>query len=161
MKYFKILFIFLLTFILVGCSKSNEDKSIIYYNLDISTYFKENITFLLDRNAYEIAKNYDGTGEPLEYTLLYDNINPIFSNYNDFYKKDIDKRLNDIKVNLSYNYIEDDFAYSSYIMNCFENYDITSNEDSFEILLSGEFYCLNDNYLILLLDLLNFDNLLI
>ena len=29
-------------------------------------------------------------------------------------------------------------------MNCFENYDVISNDDKFELYLSGEFYCLND-----------------
>ena len=146
MKYYKLIIISFLSLFLVGCNKE-QDINTIYYNLDISTIFKENITVILDKDAYKKAKENQDQEQSvtnLEYRMLYEDINPINSNHNIYYNKDIIKGFNNIKVNLDYKYIEDDFIYSNYIMNCFEEYEINSNEGSLEIYLSGEFYCLND-----------------
>lgn len=146
MKNFRLVFIIMLSLFLVGCS-GEENLDTIYYDLDISTMFEERITVFLDKDAYKIAKEnqeQEQSSTSLEYELLYEDIEPVFSNHVDIYSKDIDKRLKDIKVDLRYNYIEEDFIYSNNIMNCFENYDVISNENSLEIYLSGEFYCLRD-----------------
>jgi len=147
MKYFKLVLVTFVSLFLVGCNDSKKDMDTIYYDLDIGTTFEENITILLDKNAYKKAKeniDMEQSVTSLEYNLLYEDIEPVHSNHVDFYTKKIDKGFNNIKVDLSYNYIEEDFTYSNYIINCFENYEIISNEKSLEIYLSGNFYCLND-----------------
>ena len=68
----------------------------------------------------------------------------INSNVDSIYNKKIYKSSNKIEAVLNYNYLESDFVYSNFIMNCFENYDLIGYEDSFEVKLSGEFSCLND-----------------
>lgn len=147
MKYCRICLMFVLIFFLSGCSNLDKNIDTIYYNLDIGTTYKEKINIYLPKNAYKIAKDNQEQEESftsLEYKMLYENIEPIFSEHNAYYQKKIDKRLKDIKVTLEYNYIEDEFIYSNYIMNCFENYKIITTDDKVEIALSGEFYCLND-----------------
>lgn len=146
MKYKKLLFLILVLF-LSACTNDSNDIDTIYYNLNISTTFDEKINIYLTKDAYKLAKENEKQEESitnLEYKLLYEDIEPIFSVHDVYYNKDIKKRFNDIKVELSYNYLEDDFVYSNYLMNCFENYHITSTEDNVEISLNGEFYCLND-----------------
>lgn len=147
MKNSKLLCLILLSLLLSGCTNNSNDINTIYYNLNIGTSFKEEINIYLTKDAYKLAeenKEQEEGDTNLEYKLLHEDIEPIFSIHDEFYKKDIDKGFNNIKVNLSYTYIEDDFIYSNYLMNCFENYDITNTNDSVAIKLSGEFYCLND-----------------
>lgn len=147
MKYFKLGLITFVSLFLVGCSNNKNDMDTIYYNLNIGTTFEENITVLLDKDAYKKAKenrDMEQSVTNLEYNLLYEDIEAVHSNHVDLYTKKIDKRFNNIRVDLNYNYIEEDFTYSNYIINCFENYEIISNDKSLEIYLSGNFYCLND-----------------
>lgn len=147
MKKLKLLLIISISFFCVGCSNKEQNLDTIYYTLNINTILEEKITVYLDKDAKEKAKQNQEDEESvtnLEYTLLYEKSKPIFSNNEVYYNKNIDKKLNKFKVDLKYNYIEEDFTYSNYIMNCFENYDIKRNEGSLEIHLSGKFYCLHD-----------------
>ena len=145
MKKYKVFCILFLVMFLTGCDTKDNDT--IYYNLNIGTSLKEKLEVYLPKNAYEIAKENQEEEESytkIEYTLLKENIEPIFSLEDVYYNKEINKNFNNIKVTLQYDYIESDFLESKYIMNCFENYDIVSYEDKLSINLSGQFYCLND-----------------
>lgn len=147
MKYKKLFGIILLTLFLSGCTNNNDDINTIYYNLNIGRIFEEKIDIYLTKDAYDLAKENEEQEESvtnLEYKLLHEDIEPIFSEHNIYYNKNIKKGSNSINVKLSYDYIEDDFIYSNYLMNCFEDYNIKSNEDTLEINLNGEFYCLHD-----------------
>ena len=150
----KIIIIILALFIITGCSINNSNETnykenTINYNLYINDYYMENIDFYLPENAYEIAdKNDQVEYDLIEYILLKDNFSrPIHNNNKTFYQKTINKLDSAIKVNLRFNYLEEDFINSNYINTCFENKDINSTDDYFEIHLSGGFYCLQDKEL--------------
>jgi len=144
----RITIILLLILFIPACSKEKIENDTINYNLKISDIYEEKIYFSLPTNAYEIAdEDLDYSFISLEYSLLYDEQEPIHSNHNEKYIKTINKTKNSIDVNLKYNYIENDFLNSNYIKNCFENYEINSEEEYFEIKLSGEFYCRYDKNL--------------
>lgn len=148
MKKFIRMFLVLILLFITGCDKDDYAIGTIDYELNIGLNYQEKIVFVLPKNAYDLAdKNKDEDYTSLEYSLLYGENEPIFSNHNERYNKKIDKDLDKVVVTLDYGYAEDDFIYSNYIMNCFEDYNIVSNDDSFEIDLSGEFYCLNDRLL--------------
>lgn len=137
--------IIILSLIITGCSKYNYETDTIIYNLDIDKTFKENIVFTLPPNVEDkIKEEADNTSTSLEYNLLKNNPKPIFSEHNIFYNKDINKSKDKVEVSLDYEYLEKEFDYSQYIMQCFENYNLESDKDYFEANLSGEFYCLND-----------------
>lgn len=145
MKNLKRIFFLVILLFITGCEKNNYAINTINYELNIDTTFQEKIIFTLPKNAYDLAtKNEDESYTNLEYSLLYEEKEPINSNHEEKYNKEIDKEKEKVTVSLDYNYKEDDFIYSNYIMNCFENYTLESNEDSFVINLSGEFYCLNE-----------------
>ena len=137
----RIIIILLLVVCLTSCSKKESNK--IIYELNIDKYYQETITAYLPENAYEIAKKDEEDVPPLEYIFLYEDQYPIFSNIKTKYNKDIIKD-EDIIVELKYNYIEEDFFNSTYLQNCFENYNITSTTDEVNIDLSGKFYCYHD-----------------
>ena len=64
-------FLFIL-FLLSGCSKHDKVKDTVFYNLDISDGFKEEVIIPLSRNAYDIADKYSlkkGEYLSLEYLL--------------------------------------------------------------------------------------------
>lgn len=144
MKKGKALFLLLVIFLLTGCS-SNKDVNTINYDLYVGDSFDENIVVTLPKDAYKKAKkNQDEDYTSIEYSLLKEDLKPIYSNHTEFYNKVIDKGLKTVDVSLNYSYTEDEFYNSNYIMNCFENYDIVSDEDYFEVVLSGEFYCYNN-----------------
>lgn len=146
MKRYNILTTFLILILLTGCSKNNK-VNLVNYELSINTILEEKIEFILSSDAYDKAKinqEEDNSYTSIEYSLLYDDLEPIFSNHEKFYNKNIKKKNNSVKVNLDYNYTEDEFINSKYIMNCFENYSLVSKDKTLEIDLSGEFYCLND-----------------
>lgn len=148
MKNLKRIILLVILLFLTGCEKNNYAVNTINYELNIDTNFQEKIIFTLPQNAYDLAKqNQDEDYTSLEYSLLYEDNESINSNHEKKYNKEIDKEKDKVTVSLDYNYTEDDFIYSNYIMNCFENYNLTSNEESFIIDLSGEFYCLNDKIL--------------
>jgi len=141
--------IFIIMLGMVFCmGYSNKDINIIYYNLDISYYFQEKIDIVLQNNAYDIAlqNKYDSSTN-MEYSLLYENQEPIHSNHSYFYNKTIKNKKNFVLVSLNYNYKENDFINSNYIINCFEKYKINSTNDYLELSLSGKFYCLEDKTL--------------
>ena len=79
MKKNRFIVLILLSFLISGCNSNNRDKNTIYYNLDISTYFKESLTISFDKDIYEYVDNYNGTGIPFEKRLLYYDVYPIFS----------------------------------------------------------------------------------
>ena len=142
----KILLLIVLIFVLTGCGSSKLDEYSVNYRLKITDVFSEKITFLLPKNAYDtVAKEGEDDNNPysLEYYLLKLDQNPIFSNFDDIYNKDIKKYNNGIEVSLDYNYPENYFVYDNYITACFENYDLISGDDFFEVKLSGSFTCNN------------------
>lgn len=132
---------------LTGCD-SFVDANVVDYELNIDKTISEKIIVGLSGNAYDIANidvNSESTAISLEYSLLNENQNPVFGNHDDLYNKRIIKRNNGVTVLLDYEYIENDFLYNNYIMSCFEKYAINSKEDTLEILLSGKFYCFDNN----------------
>jgi len=142
----KSIILILLIILLSGCSKDNKELNIIYYNLNIDKLYYENIEINLNKNAYDIAeqKIMEDIAIPIEYIMLYDNINPIYSNLTTTYKRKIKTYSDRINVRLNYNYIENDFINSNFINNCFENHSIISTTNYIDIELSGKFYCLYD-----------------
>ncbi len=150
-KLAKIFSISLILLSITACTNNNTDKeNTISYHLDINKTYKEKIDFILEKDAYTKVKeeeNEEMNATSLEFELLKDNPEPIFSNHNTKYKKKIKNNSSNIKVTLSYNYLETEFMYAQYITQCFENYKFTNNKKYFQINLSGEFYCLNDKEL--------------
>ena len=147
----KKILLFILIFLFVcGCSK-NEEKEIdtVYYNLDISNVYKENIDAIFGIDAYKLADDTSSDIPPLEYIFLYEDINPIFNNHKVLYDKDIIENDDNIEVKLNYTFIEDDFITSNYVQTCFEKYDIKSSDNYIDINLSGSFYCLHDKIFII------------
>lgn len=145
-KLKSVFFIFFMLFI-TGCDDSNYSENVINYNLNIDTSYHEKIFFVLPKDSYDTVekdKNSDNSNLTLEYSLLELDNNPLYHNSDIYYKKKVRKKFNQINVLLDYNYIEDEFLYSNYVMSCFENYDVRSADDYFEINLSGEFYCMYD-----------------
>ena len=141
----KIMICGLLILLITGC-RNNISSNTVSYNLDITDRYKEKIIIALPKNAYEIAKKYSpfkGQYISLEYTLLNEKIYPINTNSTIYYDKKIDKKDNQVNVTLTNDYSEKDFLYESYIYKCFENYNLESAEDSFEISLFGKYYCNN------------------
>ena len=145
----KILFLLLGLFLLTACSSKEQkyDVNTIYYDLNISNYYQENITFTLPSNAYELAvhnkeeQQYDS----IEYILLLDNFSrPIQNNLYTLYGKRISQLENAIEVDLQFDYLEKDFVHSNYMNTCFEKANIRDEDDFLEINLSGKFYCLQD-----------------
>ncbi len=141
-----ILLLVILAFFVTGCGSSKMDEYEVDYNLKINDVFYESITVALPKDAYDIAgkdskknENYNS----LEYSLLKSDINPIFSNYDELYRKEINKYNNMVEVNLKYNYPEKYYVYNNFITSCFSNYDLISSDDNFEIKLSGAFICGN------------------
>ena len=138
-KYIIVIIIFLLT---CGCNNNEANK--IDYNLNIYKSFDEIIDIYLDKNAKKIALNdekSDNTSISLEYSMLKNEQYPIFGNNDIVYNK----KINNNHVELSYNYTEDEFINNNYIMSCFENYEINSDDSSFSIDLSGKFKCYDNN----------------
>lgn len=141
--------------VLVGCTdktnnidNTNMAINTINYHLNITDYFQEKIEFKLSPDAYEIAKeSEDYSYTNMEYSLLYEEQEPIFSIHDKKYQKEIKDSGEGVEVILSYNYKENEFINSNYIINCFENYKIYSKDDYLEINLSGEFYCLENKNL--------------
>ena len=146
-KLKSLLLILLSLSILSGCSSNNYEPDTITYNLNISKTFDEKIVFALPKNAYDLAReneNPDITSTSLEYSILKERQEPIFSNHDTYYKKHIKKSSDKVIATLTYNYLEKEFMYAQYITQCFENYEFNSTDDYFEIKLSGQFSCLND-----------------
>lgn len=150
----KKLFVILISVLLLtGCSFKEQIHEVdtIYYNLDISNYYKENIVFTFPKNAYETAMNsinfdYDS----LEYILLIDNFSrPIHNNLYTLYGKNIYQMKQAIEVDLDFDYLEKDFVNSNYMNTCFEKHSIKDEDDYLEIELGGEFYCLQDKTMVL------------
>lgn len=146
---FKKLFIGIFCILLLsGCSYKEREYDIntIYYDLNISNYYKENIVFTLPSNAYELAEsNINVDYDSLEYILLIDNFSrPIHNNLYTLYGKRITRLKDAIEVDLDFDYIESDFVQSNYMNTCFEKHSLKNEDDYFEIHLSGAFYCLQD-----------------
>ena len=137
----KKIFLLVVSMILItGCS--SDKVNTVDYVLDVGSNYKENITFYLPNDAKKKAiesKNDDYT--PIEYELLYEDIKTNVVDDNSYYDKKIVKGINYIKVDLNHTYTEDDFIYSQYINNCFENYELVSYKNNFDLKLSGDFYC--------------------
>lgn len=134
--------------LLSGCSMKEKSYEVntIHYDLDISNYYKENITFTFPSNAYDLAKeNIDVDYDSLEYILLIDNFSrPIHNNLYTLYGKNIMKFNDAVEVALNFDYLENDFVQSNYMNTCFERHSIKAEDDYFEISLGGQFYCLQD-----------------
>ena len=148
----KLVYVLPLLIFLTGCSKvnNNYDTDTINYNLTIGKYYKENINVVFSSNAEDIAnEEIDSDIQPLEYIMYYEMPKPIFSNQDILYNKTLKKLKDKIIFSLDYNYIEEDFTNSNFIMTCFENYNITNSDTSYDIELSGKFYCLYDKTLII------------
>lgn len=129
---------------LVGCTKYDYDIDTINYELNIDKTFNEKIVFTFGSDAYDIVYDPDFTGIIMEDEILNNDNYAINSNVDSIYNKKIYRSNNKIEAVLNYNYLESDFVYSNFIMNCFENYDLIGYDNTFEVNLSGEFYCLSD-----------------
>ncbi len=144
----KLLLIIIGIILLSGCSlkEQNYDINTIYYDLNISNHYQENITFTFPKNAYEIAAtSINSDIDSLEYILLIDNFSrPIHNNLYTLYGKNIYNMKNAIEVDLDFDYLEKDFVNSNYMNTCFEKHSIIDEDDYLEIHLNGEFYCLQD-----------------
>lgn len=142
------LFMIIGIFLLSGCSfkEQTHDVNTIYYDLSIQNYYKENITFTLPKNAYELAtSNINVDFDSLEYILLIDNFSrPIHNNLYTLYGKRIYSMDQAIEVDLNFDYLEKDFVHSNYMNTCFQKHVILDEDDYLEIHLNGEFYCLQD-----------------
>lgn len=141
-----LLFVVVVVLLLTGCGKSKLEEYSVNYKLDISNVFSENITFALPKNAYDIANDLKEDNDdryPLEYMVLKGNIYPIYQNTSEVYKLSDKRYNNQVVATLSYNYPEKYYVYSNLITMCFENYDIISGNDYFEVKLSGSFSCNN------------------
>lgn len=141
MKKVRFIILVLISFIVTACNKYNYDVDTINYRLDIGKTFKENIVFTFRSDAYDLETDPNFTGILIEDSILKDDSYPIFSNYNVKYNKKIKNGSDRIEAVLDYEYTDGEFLYSNYMMNCFENYDINSMKDYFEIHLSGHFSC--------------------
>ena len=139
----------IILFFLVGCGiQYNNDVNTVVYNLNIGKTFKENIIFTVDSNSNFLDKMIDeeNENEDFIYRLFKTDINnfPIADNERFMYKKKINKGDNKLEGILKYEYLESEYDYSKFITECFENYDMITNESFFEASISGEFYCWND-----------------
>ena len=151
----KIIYMFVFIVLVTGCSNNNIDISyvednVINYNLNISDVFKENIYFGMSKDYYndlkkQIKSNKIMDAFSLGYLLATDKLYPLYYNGDSYYQKTIVNNNNNVGVRLKYNYTEDDFLYHNYIMSCFENYEINSDDSSFSIDLSGKFKCYDNN----------------
>ena len=140
----RILFVVLILILLTGCGSSKLEEYSVNYNLKITDVFNEKIVFSLPKNAYSLIekdKDVPYSQPPIEYSLLKEDFYPIFSNQKLKYKKDIKKYNNAVDVTLLYNYPEKYFIYNNLITSCFENYDLISGDNYFEVKLSGSFSC--------------------
>lgn len=146
----KILLCIIICLLLCSCGKNIEiiEKNSINYNLSIGETFDENIVFSFENKQEDVNSNEleesGGEYSSLKNTIINDNIHSLYYDGDKFYKKVIDKKKNVTNVEISYNYIEDEFIYSNLIMSCFENYEINSKDDYFEINLMGKFGCLDN-----------------
>ena len=148
-----IISLFLIVLFVTGCSlgEAEHDVNTIFYSLDISNYYKENITFTFPSNAYELAVNsMDSDYDSLEYILLIDNFSrPIHNNVYTYYGKNINQFKKAVEAQLDFNYLEKDFVNSNYINTCFEKPSIKDEDDYLEIDLKGAFYCLQDKTMVI------------
>ena len=145
----KIIYMFVFIVLVTGCSNNNIDISyvednVINYNLNISDVFKENIYFGMSKDYYndlkkQIKSNKIMDAFSLAYLLATDKLYPLYYNGDSYYQKTIVNNNNNVGVRLKYNYTEDDFLYHNYIMSCFDNYEINSKDDYFELILMGKF----------------------
>ena len=119
---------------------SNYKVDNVYYDLNIGETYDETITAVFSKDAYEIADNDESDIPSLEYIFLYEKQYPILSNMNIEYDKSIKKDDDKVIVTLKYSYSKKDFANSTFLNNCFENFEVNDNEYK----LSGKFYCLHD-----------------
>lgn len=153
-EFMKKLFIsFLIMFLISGCASKNITTNTVYYNLNISDVYSEKIIFSISKDDYEEILKYsstDATYVPAKYILLNTDINTITTSSNEFYRKEIKKQDDKVSLSLIYDYLENNFLNERYIDQCFENYNLNSADDYFEISLSGKYYCINE-----------FDNLII
>ena len=144
----KILFLLLGIIFITGCTTKEQTYNVntIYYDLNITNYYQENIVFTLPSNAYEIAtQNMEEEYDSMEYILLLDNFSrPIQNNLYTLYGKRVFQLDDAIEVDLKFDYLEKDFVHSNDMNTCFENHEIRDEEDYLEISLSGQFYCLQD-----------------
>ena len=142
------IFLLLLIFLLTSCDSKNDvfSTDTIYYNLDVSKIYSEKIIFPFsykDYNSNVKGKSNGATYVTMKNLLINGDISPI-SLSSKKYIKDVIKNGDKVKLLLSYDYLESEFLKESYIEMCFENYDLKSASDYFEISLSGEYYCKND-----------------
>ena len=149
MKLVKFVLIFIFVFILTGCNRDNNieiiENNSVKYNLNIDKTFKENIIFSFKNDEVEIAN--DEVGDDyvsIKDHIINNNINSLYYEDNAFYNKKVKKNKNSTNIELSYEYTEEEFTYPKLIMSCFENYEIVSKDDYFEINLFGKFSCLSD-----------------
>ena len=145
----KILLLLFGLFLLTACSSREQQYEVntIYYDLNISNYYQERITFTLPSDAYELAVHNKDNEEfdSMEYVLLLDNFSrPIQNNLYTLYGKRVYQLDNAIEVDLQFDYLEKDFVHSNYMNTCFENSSIRDEDDYLEINLTGTFYCLQD-----------------
>lgn len=146
---FKKIILVLLMLVLVGCGiQYDYDVDTISYKLNVGKTFEEKIIFTLDPNSSLLDDMIDdkNANESLEYQLFKtkNKIFPIYDDYNLKYKKKINKSSSKSEGILEFNYLESEYDYSNFIMNCFENYDLITHNDYFEARLSGDFYCWNN-----------------
>lgn len=139
LKKINILFALYVIFLLTGCSKYDYEVNTVNYSLYIDNTFKEKIVFTFS----EEPDSSDYTG--IEgYVFNIGSNYPINSDYNTVYNKKINRSSDKVEVILDYEYTDSEFLYSNNMMKCFENYDINSKKDYFEISLSGNFNCYQD-----------------
>ena len=128
---------FVILFLLSGCgNKYDYDIDTVVYNLNIGKSFKENIIFTYSKDIYDIVKkeenDLESTSVSVEYTLLKDKLEPINSVHNIYYDKRIINNGNKVNIELKYDFLEVEYD------------ELLSDENYFEVTLSGEFLCYNN-----------------
>ena len=125
----------LLVLLLTGC---NSD-----YEIELnSKSVKENIKININSDELSDYTAEASIGDDASF-LIDNDINPLINNSDVIYEKEIKDTDLGKEVTLKYTFGPDDFKnYSYFLNNCFENVRFDYKGDSYEINLSGNFYCL-------------------
>lgn len=125
--------------LLTGCS--------INYDLEIDKdSLNETITGSVAKKEVEI--NEKATGLSTIYVLINEDQKPVY-NKDYLYTKNLKENKDNIDYTFNYNYNMDDFVNSRVINSCFENNEIINLDNYYTIKLSGDFYCLYSDEIII------------
>ena len=147
----KIIILIVLTFLISGCSSE--------YNLKItSDKIEENIDIVIDKSLIgSDAGNPDDPANPTEEDdqitpFLGETQYPFSDNSSKVYDKKVTEDEDNYYVHLNYDFLPSEYGNSKAISSCFENHEYTENKDFYEIKLSGNFYCLYADSLVIRLE---------